>query len=207
MTRLTTDLEHNFYIHGKNLNNEEKYIIKKAMYLAKTITWLYFGSLCTATCVMILTPPTLALTSRQVNSTTQYGHNLLIWKAWLPVDPTLYPYNILAYLSQVALTFTEGCFIIGGLNAFYLVLIIYTTSQFELLNSSLRNATRNIRHQIEENSIANKANSGVLVAKGTHEPKTEGGSTNEALCFTRDDEIQVSTYIKECIQYHQYLLQ
>ncbi|PNF40567.1 hypothetical protein B7P43_G06757 [Cryptotermes secundus] len=212
MTSLTVDLENNFYIHGKNLNNEEKYIIKKAMHLANTITWLYFGSLCTATCVMILTPPTLALTSGQVNSTTQHGYNLLIWKAWLPIDPTIYPYNILAYFSQVALTFQEGCFIIGGLNAFYLVLIIYTTSQFELLSSSLRNATRNIGHQTEENSVINKASPGAVVAKATHETNTkhtllERGTIDEAICFTRDDEIQVSTYIKECIQYHQYLLQ
>jgi hypothetical protein len=210
MTRLTINLENNFYIHGKNLNSEEKYIINKAMYLAKTITWLYFGSLCTTTFIMILTPLTLALTSGQDNSTIQHGHNFLIWKAWLPVDPALYPYSILAYIHQVALTFTEGCFIIGGLNAFYLVLIIYTTSQFELLSSSLRNATQNIRHQIEENSIASRDSSGAMVAKAAHGTRIkhkflERGSRDEAL--TRDDELQVSTYITECIQYHQYLFQ
>jgi hypothetical protein len=212
MTRLTVDLENNFYIHGKNLNNEEKRIVTKAMYLAKTITWMYFGSLCTATGTMILTPPTLALTSGQVNSTVKNGRNLLIWKAWLPVDPSSYPYNILAYVSQVALTFTEGCFVIGGLNAFYLVLIIYTTSQFELMNSSLRNAARNIRQQTEEDAIANKASSGAVVATATREDNRERalvelGITDEILCLTEDDEVRVSTYIKECIQYHQHLLQ
>jgi hypothetical protein len=212
MTKLTMDLENNFYIHGKNLDNEEKRIIKRAMQLAKTITWLYFGSLCTATGTMILTPPTLALTSGQVNNTIKHGRSLLIWKAWLPIDPKAYPYNILAYISQVALTFTEGCFVIGGLNAFYLVLIIYTTSQFELMNWSLRNAAQNIRQKIREQSVANTASSGAVVAKATLEASTEltligRDNTGGTLCITRDDEIQVSTYVKECIEYHQYLLQ
>jgi hypothetical protein len=91
VTRITVALEKNFYIHGNNLNDEEKSIIKNATYLAKTVTLLYFGSLCMTTFIMILTPPTLALTSRQVNSTIQRRYNLLIWKAWFPVDPTVYP--------------------------------------------------------------------------------------------------------------------
>ena len=211
MTRLTVTLENNFYVHGNNLNNEEKSIIKNAMYLAKTITFLYFGSLCTTTTIMILTPPTLALTSGQVNSTIQRGYNLLIWKAWFPVDPTGYPYNMLTYIFQVSSTFSEGCFIIGGLNAFYLVLIIYTTSQFELLSSSLRNAINNVRDQIKLDSIDNKDSSGAMPARVAEETKrqhtlSEWGSKDETFYLAKD-ELRVSSYMKECIQYHQHILE
>jgi hypothetical protein len=207
MTRLTVTLEKNFYIHGNNLNNEEKSIIKNAMYLAKTITFLYFGSLCTTTFIMILTPPTLALTSGQFNSTIQRGYNLLIWKAWFPVDPTVYPYNILTYLFQVSSTISEGCFIIGGLNAFYLVLIIYTTSQFELLSSSLRNAIN-----IKEDSTDNKDSSGAVTARAAEDIKIQHpfsgrGSEDDALHLTKEEELKVSRYMKECINYHQHILE
>jgi len=215
MTRLTVTLENNFYTHGKNLNHEEKSIIKRAMRLAKITTYLYFGSLCTTTCIMILTPPILALTSEQKNSTIQHGNKFLIWKAWWPVDTTVYPYNILAYIHQAVLTSIEGCFIIGGLNAFYLVLIIYTTSQFELLCSSLSNAKQNIQDEIKKDSIINKAISGseigTLVDAGSVEESniqhTFSDPDTEALYFTRVDEHKVSTYMKECIQYHQRLLE
>jgi hypothetical protein len=211
MTRLTVTLENNFYVHGNNLNNEEKSIIKNAMYLAKTITFLYFGSLCTTTTIMILTPPTLALTSGQVNSTIQRGYNLLIWKAWFPLDSTGYPYNILTYIFQVSSTFSEGCFIIGGLNAFYLVLIIYTTSQFELLSSSLRNVINNVRDQIKLDSTDNKDSSGAMPARVAEETKrqhtlSEWKSKDEAFYLAKD-ELRVSSYMKECIQYHQHILE
>jgi hypothetical protein len=217
MTSLTVTLENNFYIHKKNLNHEEKSIIKNAMSLAKTTTILYFGSLCVATATMILKPPTIALTSRQVNSTMKQGYNLLVWKAWLPVDPTAYPYNIFAYIYQVALTFIEGCFIIGGLNAFYLVLIIYTTSQFELLCSSLRNATQNIREQIKENYTSNKSCSGpdtgmLMVTRTVQETLIQHryldrSSGNKLLHFTEYGQHEASSYMKECVQYHQNLLE
>lgn len=216
MTSLTVNLENNFYIHGKNLNHEEKSIIKNAMSLAKTTTILYFGSLCVTTSVMILTPPTLVLTSGLVNSTIKQGHGLLIWKAWLPVDATVYPYNIFAYIHQVALTFVEGCFIIGGLNAFYLVLIIYTTSQFELLSSSLRNATQNIRDQIKKDYTVNKDSSGadtsmLVVTKAAEviyiQQRFSDRSSEYKASYFKYDENKVSSYMKECVQYHQNLLE
>ena len=211
MTKLTINLEKNFYIHGNNLNDEEKSIIKNAMYLAKTVTFLYFGTVCTSTFVMILTPPTLALTSRQVNSTIQRGYNLLIWKAWFPVDPMVYPYNILTYLFQVSSTFSEGCFIIGGLNAFYFVLIIYTTSQFQLLSSSLRNAKKNVRDQIKD-STDNKGTSTAVVRRTAEETKiqhtvSERRSEDDVLYLTKDEGLRVSRYVKECIKYHQHILE
>jgi hypothetical protein len=212
MTRLTVTLENNFYIHGNNLNNDEKSMIKNAIYLAKTITFLYFGSLCTTTFMMILTPPTLALTSGKVNSTIQRGYNLLIWKAWFPVDPTVYPYNILTYLSQVATTTSEGCFIIGSLNSFYFVLIIYTTSQFELLSSSLRNAINNVRDQIKEDSADNKDSSGAVIARAAEDTQiqhtfSERGIEDDALYLTKDEELKLSIYMRECIKYHQRILE
>ena len=211
MTKLTINLEKNFYIHGNNLNDEEKSIIKNAMYLAKTVTFLYFGTVCTSTFVMILTPPTLALTSRQVNSTIQRGYNLLIWKAWFPVDPMVYPYNILTYLFQVSSTFSEGCFIIGGLNAFYFVLIIYTTSQFQLLSSSLRNAKKNVRDQIKD-STDNKGTSTAVVRRTAEDTKiqhtvSERRSEDDVLYLTKDEGLRVSRYVKECIKYHQHILE
>jgi hypothetical protein len=217
MTSLTVALENNFYIHRQNLNHEEKSIIKNAMSLAKTTTVLYLGSICVTVSIMILTPPTLALTSGRVNSTIKQGYNLLIWRAWLPVDPNVYPYNIFAYIHQAASTFAEGCFIIGSLNAFYIVLIIYTTSQFELLCSSLRNATQNIRDQIKEGSTVNKGSSGaetgMLVDTGATEvPHTQHtfsdrSSGKKALYFIKHAEYKESSYIKECVQYHQNLLE
>jgi len=211
MTKLTVALENNFYIHGNHLNAEEKSIIKNAMYLAKTTTFLYFCTVCTATFVMILTPPTLALTSRQVNSTIQRGYNLLIWKAWFPVDPTVYPYNILTYLFQVSSTFSEGCFVIGGLNAFYFVLIIYTTCQFQLLSSSLRNAKKNVRDQIKD-CTGNKGTPGAAMRTTAKDTKIlhtvlERRSEEDALSLTKDEGLKVSSYMKECIKYHQHILQ
>ena len=211
MTRLTVTLESKFYIHGNNLNDEEKSIIKNAMYLAKTVTFLYLGSLCTATLVMILTPPTLALTSRQVNSTIQRGYNLLIWKAWFPVDPTVYPYNILTYLFQVSSTSSEGCFIIGGLNAFYFVLIIYATSQFQLLSSSLRNAKKNVRDQIKD-STDNEGSSGAVVRRTAKDTKirhtvSEQRSEDDELYLTKEEGLRLSSYMKQCIKYHQQILE
>jgi hypothetical protein len=214
---LILTLENNFYIHGKNLNHEEKSIIKNAISLAKKTTVIYFGSLCLTATLSILTPPTLALTSKNVNSTINQGHNLLIWKAWFPIDPTVYPYNIYAYIYQATITFIEGCFIIGGLNAFYIVLIIYTTSQFELLCSSLRNATQNIGDQMKEDSGVNKSSSEADIDKleiteaaeatDIQHTLTERGKRNEALFSNKFDEHKVSTYIKECVQYHQHLLE
>ena len=211
MTRLTVTLESKFYIHGNNLNDEEKSIIKNAMYLAKTVTFLYFGTVCTATFVMILTPPTLALTSRQVNSTIQRGYNLLIWKAWFPVDPTVYPYNILTYLFQVSSTSSEGCFIIGGLNAFYFVLIIYTTSQFQLLSSSLRNAKKNVRDQIKDSTV-NEGSSGAVVRRTAKDTKirhtiSEQRSEDDELYLTKEEGLRLSSYMKQCIKYHQQILE
>lgn len=211
MTKLTVTLENNFYVHGNSLNNEEKLIIKNAIYLAKTITFLYFGTVCISTFLMILTPPTLALASRQVNSTIHGGYSLLIWKVWLPVDPTVYPYNVLTYLFQVSSTFSEGCFIIGGLNAFYFVLIIYTTSQFELLSSSLKNAKKNIQDQIMEDSTDNKDSSGAVVRRTAEDIKikqavSEWSSGDDALYLTKNEGLKESSYLKECIKYHQHLL-
>jgi len=210
-TKITINLEKNFYVHGNNLNDEEKSIIKNAMYLAKTTTFIYFGTVCTATFIMILTPPTLALTSRQVNSTIQIGYNLLIWKAWFPVDPTVYPYNILTYLFQVSSTLSEGCFIIGGLNAFYFVLIIYTISQFQLLSSSLRNAKKNVRDQIKD-STDNKGTSAAVVRRTAEDTKiqhtvSERRSEDDALYLTKEEGLKVSSYMKECIKYHQRILE
>jgi hypothetical protein len=211
MTNLTINLEKNFYVHGNNLNDEEKSIIKNAMYLAKTITFLYFGTVCTSTFVTILTPPTLALTSRQVNSTIQRGYNLLIWKAWFPVDPMVYPYNILTYLFQVSSTFSEGCFIIGGLNAFYFVLIIYTTSQFQLLSSSLSNAKKNVRDQIRD-STDNKGTSAAALRRTAEDTKiqhtvSEQRSEDDVLYLTKNERFRLSRYMKECIKYHQHILE
>jgi hypothetical protein len=210
ITKFTVTLENNFYIHGNNLKDEEKSIIKNAMSLANTITFLYFVTVCTSTFIMILTPPTLALTSRQVNSTIHRGYNLLIWKAWFPVDPTVYPYNILTYLFQVSSTFSEGCFIIGSLNAFYFVLIIYTTSQFQLLSSSLRNARKNLREQIKD-STDNKSSSTAVVrtADDTKVQHTvsERRFEDEELYLTKDEKLKVSSYMKECIKYHQHILE
>ena len=211
MTKLTTNLEKNFYVHGNNLNDEEKSVIKNAIYLAKTTTFLYCTTVCTATFVMILTPPTLALTSTQVNSTIQRGYNLLIWKAWFPVDTTVYPYNILTYLFQVSSTFSEGCFVIGSLNAFYFVLIIYMTSQFQLLSSSLRNAKKNVRDQIND-STDNKSTSGAVVRTTVKDSKiqhtdSERCSEDDALYLTKDEGLKVSSYMQECIKYHQHILE
>jgi hypothetical protein len=211
MTKITINLEKNFYVHGNNLNDEEKFIIKNAMYLAKTITFLYLITVCTSTFIMILTPPTLALTSRQVNSTIQRGYNLLIWKAWFPVDTTVYPYNILTYFLQVSSTLSEGCFIIGSLNAFYFVLIIHTTSQFQLLSSSLRNAKKNVREQIK-NSTDTKGTSAAVVRRTAEDTKiqhtvSEPPSEDDALYLTKHEGLRVSRYMKECIKYHQHILE
>ena len=211
LTNLTINLEKSIYVHGNNLNDEEKSIIKNSMYLAKKITFLYLGTVCPATFIMILTPPTLALTSTQVNSTIQRGYNLLIWKAWFPVDPTVYPYNILTYLLQVSSTFSEGCFIIGSLNAFYFVLIIYTTSQFQLLSSSLRNAKKNVRDQIKD-STDNKGTSGSVVRRTAKDTKiqdtvSERRSEDDALYLNKDERLKVSSCMKECIKYHQHILE
>jgi hypothetical protein len=210
ITKITINLEKSFYVHGNKLNDEEKSIIKNAMYLAKTITFLYFGSLCTTTFMMILTPPTLALKSRQVNSTIQRGYNLLIWKAWFPVDHTVYPYNILTYVLQVSSTISEGCFIIGSLNSFYIVLIIYTTSQFQLLSSSLRNAKKNVRDQIED-STENEGSSAAVVRRNAEDTQikhtvSEPRSEDEALYLT-DEGVKLSSYMKECMKYHQRILE
>jgi hypothetical protein len=211
MTKITINLEKNFYVHGNNLNDEEKSIIKNAMYLAKTITFLYFGTACACTFLMILTPLTLALTSRQVNSTNQSGYNLLIWKGWFPVDPTAYPYNILTYLLQILWSISEGCFFIGGLNAFYFVLIIYTTSQFQLLSSSLRNAKKNVRDQIKD-STDNKGTSAAVVRRTAEDTKlqhtvSECRSEDDALYLTKEEGLKISSYMKECIKYHQQILE
>jgi len=211
MTKITINLEKNFYIHGNNLNDEEKSIIKNAMYLAKTTTFIYFGTVCTTVFIMIVTPPTLVLTSRQVNSTTQKGYNLLVWKAWFPVDSTVYPYNILTYLFQVSSTLSEGCFIIGGLNAFYFVLIIYTISQFQLLSSSLRNAKKNVRDQIKD-STDNKGTSAAVVRRTAEDTKiqhtvSERRSEDDALYLTKEEGLKVSSYMTECIKYHQHILE
>jgi len=211
MTKLTINLEKNFYIYGNNFNDEAKSIIRNAMYLAKTTTFLYCSTVCTATCIMILTPPTLVLTSRQVNSTIQRGYNLLIWKAWFPVDPTVYPYNILTYLFQVSSTFSEGCFVIGSLNAFYFVLILYTTSQFQLLSSSLRNAKKNVRDQIKD-STDNRSTSGAVVGTTAKDSKiqhtvSERRSEDDALYLNKDEGLKASSYMKECIKYHQHILE
>jgi len=208
LTKFTINLEKSFYVHGNNLNDEEKSIIKNAMYLAKTTTFLYFGALCMATFIMILTAPTLALTSRQENSTIQSGYNLLIWKAWFPVDPTVYPYNILIYLLQVSSTFSEGCFIIGSLNAFYFVLIIYTTSQFQIFSSSLRNAKKNVRDQIKD-STDNESTSATVVRRTAEDTKiqhtvSERRNEDDALYLTKNE---VSSYMKKCIKYHQHILE
>jgi hypothetical protein len=111
---------------------------------------------------------------------------------------------------QVSGTISEGCFIIGGLNAFYFVLIIYTTSQFQLLSSSLRNAKQNVREQIKD-STNNKESSTVAVrtAEDTKVQHTVSDCRfeDEELYLTKDEGLKVSSYMKKCMKYHQHILE
>jgi hypothetical protein len=114
-------------------------------------------------------------------------------------------------LLQVSSTFSEGCFIIGSLNAFYIVLIIYTTSQFQLLSSSLRNAKKNVRDQIKD-STDNKGTSGAVVRRTAKDTKiqhtvSERRNEDDALYLNKEERLKISSYMKECIKYHQHILE
>ncbi|KAJ4433948.1 hypothetical protein ANN_16267 [Periplaneta americana] len=172
MTKFTRNLENNFYIHSQSLSPYEKTVIKNTMKLARSVTFMYFGSLCTTTTIMVLTPPILALTT---NST-----KLMIWKVWYPVDASQYPYNIFIYIHQILGTVSEGCFVIGSVNAFYFAIIICMASQYKLLCVSLRNAKK----------FANVNDSSTV------------------LDFPRDTkDRKMGEYVKRCVKYHQRLLQ
>jgi hypothetical protein len=74
----------------------------------------------------------------------------------------------------------------------------------------LRNAKKNVREQIED-STNNKGRSGAVVktAEDTKAQHTvsERRFEDEELYLTKDEGLKVSGYMKECIKYHQNILE
>ncbi|KAJ4433949.1 hypothetical protein ANN_16268 [Periplaneta americana] len=207
LAKLTATLEDNFYIHGKSLNGEEKSLIRRAMKQAKWTTMIYFCSLCCTAFIMILTPPTLAFTMHPENETALENRKLLVFKAWYPFDISHYPYNLLIYMNQVVSTFIEGVCIIGTVNPFYMVLIIYTGYQFELLCLSLRRAKDQLKNATKIEGLM--LGSDVVESRKSVKKSITGEDMDtywELECSTDASQL-ITTYMKECMMYHQNILE
>ncbi|XP_069696512.1 uncharacterized protein [Periplaneta americana] len=129
---------------------------------ARWCTVMFCSLIYIASAIMVVTPFMVNVTSSQLLSPSNTSDEapvkprMLTWLTWYPFDLTIQENYIAALIHQSISTAVEGISVVAMPSAFYYVVIIHMTAQFELISESLREAQEQVRLRLEAKIFAIK---------------------------------------------------
>lgn len=143
---LIQTLYKNFYIRGKELDDQESRIVREAIENGRKVSIGYFSLVSSTVVAMLLHPLTFKpneMDQEGALNHTAGPHRILPFKLYFPKwDATTSPQYEIEYVVQIMITTLEGWFI-GSIDSFSATIMILVGCQFDLLCNSLLKINKN----------------------------------------------------------------